>query len=151
MKNLSIIFILLSFCVLFFSACKKEDELSTREKLIGVWTHQSIQTTVYDEGDEIIEDYTRDYVGTTEYKSDDRFVSDNDGFVISGSWELIDDTSLLTEHKLYRGPGIDSLTRTTNITIIELTENRFVSSYEIDDISNETGSVKINTTSTLVK
>lgn len=96
MKNLSFLSItLLTFCVLFFSACKKDDELSTKDKFIGKWTYETIKSTEYENG-VFVTSETEAINGTTiEFKANgtyDAISTDEDGDSEedSGTWKLID-------------------------------------------------------------
>lgn len=95
MKNLSFLSItLLTFCILFFSACKKDDELSTRDKFIGKWTYETIKSTEY-ENEVFVASETESITGTTiEFKTDGTYdailAEDGDLEEDSGTWKLID-------------------------------------------------------------
>lgn len=95
MKNLSFLSVaLLTFCVLFFSACKKDDELSTKDKFIGKWTYETIKSTEYENG-VFVASETESITGTTiEFKADGTYdailAEDGDLEEDSGTWKLID-------------------------------------------------------------
>ncbi len=101
MKKISFLSLaLLTFCVLFFSACKKEDELSTKDKFIGKWTYETIKSTEYENGI-FVESETEAINGTTiEFKANgtyDAISADEDGDLEkdSGTWKLIDNDKKL--------------------------------------------------------
>lgn len=159
MKNQSIIFVLFAFCVLSFSSCKKEEELSTREKIIGKWTVKSLQNDIYNENKELIDSYTREFAATTEYKANGRFetidsTNISQVWMQTGTWEVINDTII---SMTYKTPGIEGIHEdsiTSNITRIieEITSNRLVHYTEGEARSNATGEIiRIRSTTTLTK
>jgi hypothetical protein len=124
MKNLSFLSIaLLTFCVLFFSACKKDDELSTKDKLIGKWTYQSEVQKDYENG-ELVETINDNIEASTiEFKENETFIfntADEDGatYTDTGSWTLENDLLTLS---------LDGLTVDVEpFPIKEITETKLV-------------------------
>jgi hypothetical protein len=104
MKNLSFLSIaLLTFFVLFFSACKKDDELSTRDKLIGKWNYELASYEDYENG-ELVDSGSDPIVGATiEFKENGtlvaNFIDREDGSTQTdnGVWSLDGDNITIGE------------------------------------------------------
>ena len=134
MKNLSIIFILLSFCVLFFSGCKKEEDPtpSVREQIIGKWNYYSRKTQRYAGNGQLeYEDSSLVTNNTSvEYREDGTFsiirpsTPEIDEFKADGTWELIENNSKL--RMIYTINNSEIIN-----TINELTEEKLFLSSEI--------------------
>jgi hypothetical protein len=128
MKNLSFLSIaLLTFCILFFSACKKDDELSTRDKLIGKWNYESFKYEEYEDG-QLVDSGSETIGGSTiEFKDNGTFISsftDEDGNTDSdtGTWS-VDGNNLIT------GEADDIQT----IEIQEITTTKMVLVFDDED------------------
>ncbi len=76
MKNLSFLSVaFLIFSILFFSGCKKEEELSTKDKLIGKWKYETLKFEQYING-ELTNSGTDTVRGTTiEFRANDTYAS----------------------------------------------------------------------------
>lgn len=104
MKQLSFFSLaLLTFCVLFFSACKKEDELSTRDKLIGKWQYEAVTYEEY-ENEQLVDSGSDPINGATiEFKENETFVANfidqQDGTLQTdnGIWKLEENTLTIGE------------------------------------------------------
>jgi hypothetical protein len=149
MKNLSTIFILLSFCIVFFSGCKKEEELSTREKLVGMWKYETAIFNVYDENGDFKETINRNFTTIfREIKSDGTYDITNTSSINpdsgdDGTWELIDND---TKIQMILKGGFDIQ---IDEEITELTDKKLAVYYELE--STEPGVSKIQYTFTYSK
>ncbi|WP_291720203.1 hypothetical protein [Bernardetia sp.] len=113
MRQLSFLLLVLFTFSLFLSSCKKEDELSNRDKLIGKWKYITITSTQY-KNNNFVETQTVNFIeATREYKSngiyDDFFpTSSLPDLAEDGTWKLTDnDTKLLIGTK--GNPFVDTL------------------------------------------
>jgi hypothetical protein len=129
MKNFSFLSIaLFAFCILFFTSCKKDDELSTKDKFIGKWTYETIKSTEYENGT-FVESETEAINGATiEFKANgtyDAIFADEDGDLEedSGTWKLIDN-----DKKVIVGEQGSSFGDT--LSIEELTDKKLRLLYE---------------------
>ncbi|WP_338793099.1 hypothetical protein V9L05_11560 [Bernardetia sp. Wsw4-3y2] len=128
MKNLS--FLLIAFCILCFSSCKKDEELSTKDKIVGEWQYESLKYEVYI-NEELVDSGLDSLVGSTiEFKSNETLISsfiDENGDVQTDNdiWVLLEE-----ENKIIIGDigdrdilEIQELTESTMILIqnIEVT------------------------------
>ncbi len=114
--------ILFTFSILFFSSCKKDDQLSTKDKFMGKWTYKTIKSTFYQNG-EFVKSETKGINGATmEFKSDgtyDAIFTDRETAYLSekGTWNLIanDKKVILQKEESF---FVDTL------SIEELTDNK---------------------------
>lgn len=125
MKQLS--FLLIAFCILCFSACKKEDELSTKEKIVGKWKYENIEHRDYD-GTDLVNTKTEDRDITIEFKSDgtSKSIAKAFGFVVTdeGVWKLLDNGKKLVITSEDNGPyayiGDTSIVEKLNESTLQL-------------------------------
>lgn len=94
--------LLLTFCILFFSACKKDEELSTKDKLVGKWNYESVKFEEY-ENEKLVDSGSDSITGATiEFKDNETYVAtstDKDGDVdtSNGTWKLEGNTLKMGE------------------------------------------------------
>ena len=125
MKHLSFLSLaLLAFSLLFFSSCKKEEELSIRDKVIGTWIYQTITSTEY-EGNTFVGSETDAISGATvEFKGNDTFVSqfkDEDGSIDTdtGIWKLEGSNLVIDEDGDRETLKIQEITEKKMVLVIE--------------------------------
>ncbi len=130
MKKVSIITIFFLFCSVFiFNSCKKENELSVKDKLIGTWQYEFRKYEQYGNGELLNSGIDTIQGVTIEFRRNDTFVSnftDQNGDIQTenGIWSLIEeDSKIVTGDIGSRGVlQIQELTDTKMILIQEETE-----------------------------
>ena len=108
------------------SACKKSDQQSREDMLIGVWNDEYVKLTIYVDKDELLGEQREKVsvadVSTVEFRANGTVISDGD----EGKWRLSGD-NLVIESVL------DGQNITENLTVKELTNNRLVVVVSIED------------------
>ncbi len=126
MKNLSFLSIaFLIFSTFFFSSCEKEEELSTKDKLIGTWKYEFRKYEQYVAG-ELVSSGIDTVRGTTiRFQRNDTQITtvevpDQPAVVVGGIWTLNGDSKIVLGDIGNRDIlEIKELTETTMILIQE--------------------------------
>ena len=143
MKNLSVCTVLLILIVLFFSACKKNDELSTKDKLMGVWYYDVVKNTQYENGQVVDTESYPVVRSSLEFKSDGTYNIIFEGGKENGTWDLVgQDKQILL--------GAEGSSSALKLSIQELTSKKLILLFE-DSYIEEEVSYRYESELTLVK
>ncbi|WP_338793098.1 hypothetical protein V9L05_11575 [Bernardetia sp. Wsw4-3y2] len=124
-----VLFLLLAIFILLLSSCKKEEELTNEQKLIGRWLYEEVEQQDYN-GTNLVYAETVDMDIIIEFKSDSTSESlfrGRSGYtsIGGGLWRFLDNGEKL----FFTNPLVGIYVGFT-ATVQELTENRFHIFYE---------------------